>query len=307
MRCVRWVMGMLGCLALATIAACGGEASSARPKDDGRPRIVATTTMIADMARQIGGDDIVVISIMKEGEDPHVYQVRPRDAQTIRDADLVLMNGLHLEATLDRVVTNNVSPDRVVRLAESPRITPLRGAGDSVDPHCWFNVEYFMIYAETARDALIAIDPDKASAYEARTAAYLQQLRELHEWVLAEIATVPAEQRVMVTSHDAFAYYGNRYGIEVHGVIGISTEEQPRPQEIEKLEELVRQRNVKALFIETSVNPTLNEIVRKIAQRSGATVGGTLFSDSLGLPDGPAGTYIDMMRHNTRTIVEALR
>lgn len=272
--------------------------------------VVCTTTMITDLARQLAGDDIEVRGIMKVGEDPHVYDVRPRDAQLIAEADLVLANGFHLESTLGHVIDHNVKPGaKVVRLAEDAGIEPLgsQATQGAPDPHCWFNVGYFRRYAEVARDALIAVDPDHAAGYRARAESYLTELDALHAWVVQRIATVPRERRVMITSHDAFAYFGRTYDVDVYAVIGISTEQAPKPQDIARLESLVHQRGVKALFIETSVSATLNQLVEKVAQASGATIGGTLYSDSLGGPDTPAGTYIGMVRHNVETIVKALQ
>lgn len=295
----RWLMAMM----IAVAAWSGGALG------EGRLRVVCTTTMITDLARQIAGDDADIFGIMRPGEDPHVYEVRPRDVQMIAGADLLLTNGLHLESTLGHVIENNTEGAMVVRLAETPRIVPLeseqfRGAPD---PHCWFNVTYFQIFAERTRDALVKADPAHAEAYRRRATSYIAELEELHEWVRQEIGRVPRKQRVMVTSHDAFQYFGKAYDIDVFAVIGISTEEQPKPRDITRLESIVRERNVKALFIETSVSQTLNRIVEKIAKSTGARIGGVLYSDSLGPPDTPAGTYIGMVRENVTTVVRALQ
>ena len=298
---------------LASALGCGEAGEASPPHGTGQGlRIVCTTTMIADLAGEIAGEHGQVTGIMKPGEDPHTYEVRPRDAQTLADADVVLMNGLHLEATLNHIVEHNARKDAVVaRLAEHAAITPLGKQGaersGAPDPHCWFNVAYFKLYAEGVRDALTKADAAHAADYAARTEAYLRQLDELDAWVREQIAVIPAERRVLITSHDAFAYYGQAYGVQVHAVIGISTEQQPRPQDIARLEQQVRDHGVKALFIETSVSNTLNDLVRKVASATGATIGGTLYSDSLGDADSPAATYLDMVRHNTTTIVQALR
>lgn len=275
-------------------------------------RVVCTTTMIADLARELAGEDAEVIGIMKVGEDPHVYEVRPRDAQQIASAELILLNGLHLESTLLRTIENNAR-GKVVALAEDPRIQPLtgqrkvNGVATAPDPHCWFNVRHFQVYAERARDALCQADPRHAENYRRRALGYLRQLAELDAFVRQQIAEVPRDRRVIVTSHDAFAYYGEAYGIDVYAVIGINTEQQPKPQDVVRLEQLVRDRGVKALFIETSVSKTLNDLVQRIAGNTGAKVGGALYSDSLGAAGSGADTYVGMVQKNTRTIVEALR
>ena len=299
------------CIAL---AGCGQspDQSGLSPAPRGKVGVVCTITMITDMTQRIAGDDADVTGLMKVGEDPHVYEVRPRDAQQIATADLLVLNGLHLESTLLHVVEHNAR-GRVIKLAEDPRIKPLGwkpqgdGATAASDPHCWFNVPYFRVYAEQVRDALCEVDPAHAEGYQQRADKYLAELDELHAWVKQQVDRVPETQRVIVTSHDAFAYYGQAYDIEVHAVIGITTDQQPKPQDVVQLEKLVRGRGVKALFIETSVSKTLNDIVERVADNAGARIGGALYSDSFGAPGTEAGSYVDMVRHNTRTIVEALR
>lgn len=290
-------------------AVLAGRSGAETVREPQKIKVVCTTTMITDLARALAGDAAEVRGIMKPGEDPHVYEVRPRDAQSIGEADLVLMNGLHLEATLGDVIEHAAKKAKVVRLAETPAIVPLESekARGAPDPHCWFNVLYFRTYAERARDALIEVDPGNADGYRARAEKYLAELEELHRWVQEQIASIPRERRVMVTSHDAFQYFGRTYFIDVYAVIGISTEQQPKPGDVAQLESIVRERNVKALFIETSVSQTLNDLVKKVAEHSGAKIGGTLYSDSLGEPGTEVGSYIGMMRHNTRTIVDALK
>jgi manganese/zinc/iron transport system substrate-binding protein len=294
--------------------ACDGPRNSpSRSSDvngDGSDRlqVVCTTTMIEDLARNLAADLADVRGIMKAGEDPHVYDVRPRDAELIADADLVLSNGFHLEATLSAIITNNAQGD-VLALAENAVRKPISSGASAAapDPHCWMNVDYFRGYAEHARDALIAADPGNADAYRANADKYLADLDKLNDWVKQQVDRVPRERRVMVTSHDAFAYFGQAYDVDVHGMIGISTEQAPRPQDIEQLEALIRDRGVRAMFIETSVSSTLNQLVEKSAEATGVKIGGTLYSDSLDAPDEPAGSYIGMMQHNVSTIVKALQ
>lgn len=315
MRMTTFLTGLLTAMAMMA-GGCDQADAEGGGAPDGKITVVCTTTMIADLARQIAGDKATVVGIMKPGEDPHVYEVRPRDAQAIASGDVVLLNGLHLEATLSHIIDNNARKDATVaRLAESPSISPLgkqddggaAASGGAPDPHCWFDVNYFKVYAQAAGDALAAADPTNADHYRQRTAAYVKQLDELDAWVRQQIAAIPRDRRVLITSHDAFAYYGRAYEINVFAVIGISTEQQPRPQDIAQLEATVRDQGVKALFIETSVSNTLNDMVRKVAAATGAKIGGTLYSDSLGPEDSPAATYIDMVRHNTTTIVQALQ
>jgi manganese/zinc/iron transport system substrate-binding protein len=288
------------------LAGCGNPDASG---DDGRSTVVATTTMIEDLANVIGGEEVNVIGIMRTGEDPHVYEVKPKHATAIKGADLVLYNGLHLEATLDTIVKEQ-SSGVVVALAEQDGIDPIigkEGLEVAADPHCWMDISLYKLYATRARDALVEVAPEHADLFESRTASYLNELDELEAWVVEQFNTVPVQQRVIVTGHDAFAYFGKAYGIEVHGLIGISTEQEPKPQDIEALKQLIREKGIKAIFPESSLGGSLKALIEKVAKDTGASVGEELHSDSLGEPGTDAATYIGMIRHNTSTMVEALK
>lgn len=303
---MRWILLIVMMLGL---VGCDRAEESASSSSSGKPVVVTTTTMITDLAREIAGEDAEVRGIMRAGEDPHIYEVRPQDAEMMRQANLVLMNGFHLESTLHDIAVNRAG-GRLVELAEAAGIEPLGSEGaasGAPDPHCWFYVDHFRRYAEAARDAMIQMDPAHEAGYRERAAAYIAELKELDSWIREQLATVPRERRVIVTSHDAFGYFGRYYDVDVHAIIGISTEQQPKPQDLQRLEQIVRDRGVKALFIETSVSQTLNNLVRKLAETTGAKIGGTLYSDSLAEEGEEAGTYIGMVRHNVTTIVEALK
>jgi len=309
MKAIRTgLMGLCSGVLLAswlTMAGCGGAGAS----DDGRPTVVATTTMIDDLARVIGGDEVNVVGIMRTGEDPHVYEVKPKHATAIKDADLVLYNGLHLEATLDAIIKEQAQ-GIVVPLAEQDEIQPITGSDGltiAPDPHCWMNIRFYKHYATKARDAMIEVAPEHEAVFHERTEAYLAELDALETWVVEQFDAVPEQQRVIVTGHDAFAYFGKAYGIEVHGLIGISTEQDPTPQDIEHLKQLIRDNGIRAVFPESSLSGSLLQLLDKVAADTGAVVGDELYSDSLGAPGTDAATYIGMIRHNTTTIVEALK
>jgi len=300
-----WLTAALGVMMVfAALPGCDG----AKNKSD-KPQVVATTTMIADAARIIGGDDIEVIGIMRDGEDPHTYKPKPSDATRIAESGLVLMNGLHLEAILTHVIDDKAE-GAVVRLAEHGDIEPIRPEGGSAaapDPHCWMDVQYFKHYAEGIRDALVELDPDNADNYRKRAEVYIAELEALDVWVKEQVGSVPEQRRVIISSHDAFGYYGQAYGIEVHGVAGISTDQQVRARHIGELEDLVRERGIRAVFGETSVRDALNNQIMEIAENTPAVLSeANLYSDSLGVQGTPEGTYIGMIRHNTTAIVEAL-
>ncbi len=277
--------------------------------DDPRPVIVATTTIVADIARNVAGARMRVVSIMKTGEDPHIYDPRPGDARLLAGADVVLTNGLHLEGTLQGIVHNNLKEGAVLRaLAEDERIRVIESVQykGAPDPHCWFSIPYVKVYALNAAEALCKADPPNAGFYRANAAGYLARLDSLDSYARKVFAAIPEKNRILVTAHDAFHYFGIEYGIEVMTVIGISTDSEPRPRDLENLVRLIRRNNVPAVFIETSVSASLNNLVRKVSEKTGALIGGTLYSDSLGEPDGDSGTFLGMFRHNVDTIAGAL-
>jgi len=281
-------------------------------KVSGRPVVVCTTTMIADIAGRIGQDRVQVVGIMKPGMDPHSYEATPDDVIWFRKADLILYNGLHLEGRILDMIESSGSS--AVALADDPRIQ-LRGkAGqdDAPDPHCWWNVKYFKIYVERAQDALISVDAAGAETYRKHASDFLGELDAADEKVRQAISQIPETQRVLVTSHDAFYYYGEAYGLTVDAVLGISTDAEVRALRAAELAQLVVDRKVPAVFHETSVSAALNQMIDRvveIASREGHSLQVApepLYSDSLGAPGTPSGTYLGALTENTRIIVEAL-
>lgn len=296
---------------LTALTGCEGRSSGAGDADS-RPLVVCTTTMIADLAEEIGGDRIRVVGIMPPGTDPHIYEPRPDDAVLMRKAKLILYNGVHLEGKMVAMFEN--AGTRAVALAEDERIV-LRGSTakeGAADPHCWWNPRYFIVYAERARDALIVADAAGEKAYAERAAAYIGRLTELDDRIRKAIERIPPDKRYLITSHDAFAYYGAAYGLKVDGVLGISTDASVRALRIDELTRLVVENKIPAIFHETSVSAALNEMVTRVvdlAAKRGHTVvipPEPLYSDSLDEPGTPAGTYLGALRENTRIIVSAL-
>jgi len=293
------------------LAGCDRQGQGGRAGDN-RPLVVCTTTMIADLARQIGADRIRAVGIMPAGTDPHIYEPTPDDSVLFRKADLVLYNGLHLEGKMVQMFSR--AGDKAVALAEDPRIEP-RGAGKqkgAPDPHCWWNAKYFAIYAEQACGALLRVDPDGEAAYRERTETYVAALTALDARIREAIERIPPGQRYLITSHDAFYYYGLAYGLKVDAVLGISTDASVRALRIDELTKLVVQHQIPAIFHETSVTAALNEIVDRVvaqaAKRGHRVVvpDEALYSDSLGEEGTEAGTYLGALRMNTRIVVGGL-
>jgi ABC-type Zn uptake system ZnuABC Zn-binding protein ZnuA len=285
-----------------TLAANGCEVRSDSGRKD-RKIVVATTTIIADIAQNIAGDRLDVRTIMPIGGDPHIYKPVPGDARLLARADLVLMNGLQLEGWLETLARNAGGHGPIVVVSDG--IEPLRDEkrhGDP-DPHCWFDVQLVKVFVENIRDAFIKLDSEGEKLYRLNADEYLAQLDTLHRWVIGYITQLPRDRRVLVTSHDAFRYFGAAYDFTVMAVQGINTDAQAQTEDVVRLVRFIREHRVPAVFIETSVNPKL---VEQIARETGARIGGLLYSDSIGHPNEEGGTYIGMVRHNVRTIVDAL-
>lgn len=268
--------------------------------------VVSTSTIIADLTTTIAGDAIEHRGILKPGDDPHLYEAVPRDVETIEKADLIIYNGYHLEPSLIRLI--EATGIRAKKLAIGEFVTPLetKKQGSKVpDPHVWGSAANGIIMVNTIRDTLIELSPENAAEFTANAAGLTTELTELHNQIKLDIATIPKDQRFLVTTHDAFSYYAQAYDIPVAGtLIGISTEEQPSAQTLKNLATEIQKLGVKAIFAETTINPSLIETV---AQEAGVKLApGKLYSDSLGAPGSEADTYIKMLRTNTLNIVNAL-
>jgi manganese/zinc/iron transport system substrate-binding protein len=294
---------------LLLLAGCGGavEADAA----DGHLQVVTTIGQIADAARIIGGDHVHVTSLMGAGTDPHLYVAGISDVDKLRGADVVFYNGLYLEAQLEDVLEQLAERQTVVAVSaniDRAGLLPSAAYADEFDPHIWFDVTLWSQAVSQVRDTLIQIDPAHAADYEANAAAYLAELEALHAYVADQAARVPAEQRVLITAHDAFNYFGRAYGFEVLGLQGISTASEAGTGDVQQLSDFIADRRIPAIFIESSVPVRNVEAVQAAVRDRGfdVSIGGQLFSDAMGDTGTPEGTYIGMVRHNIDTIVGAL-
>jgi manganese/zinc/iron transport system substrate-binding protein len=285
------------------LAACSSSNSAANPADAGKLRVVATTGQIGDAVQNIAGDKVVLSTLLGPG---NIF--------TFQEADIILYNGLHLEAQIERVLDQIGAGDRI-------RVV---GVGDSIDqaqllewgatsgfphdPHIWNDVRIWKQVVEVIRDTLIQADSANSADYSRNASAYLAELDELHAFIAQQAASLSAEQRVIVTAHDAFNYFGRAYGFEVEAVQGISTQSEASTADIQALAGIVLERKVPAMFVESTISPRTIEAVQAAVRAAGHEValGGSLYSDALGAPDSAAATYIGMMRHNIDTVVAAL-
>lgn len=291
-----------------TAALCAAGIAGAAPL-----KIVATTGMVADLVRQVGGERVEVDSLMGAGVDPHLYKASAQDVVRLQRADVVFYNGLLLEGKMGDLLTRIArSKGGVYALSESLPEELLLSPGEFAghhDPHVWLDVSLWARCVDTVVEALAAKDPDGAAFYAGRATAVRASLAELHAWALAKAAELPREQRILFTSHDAFNYFGRAYGFEVVGLQGISTVTEAGLADMARMVDLIRARGARAIFVESSVPP---QAIQRIAADAGVRVGGELFSDAMGTPGEiehgyDLGTYNGMIRHNLNTIVEALR
>lgn len=274
-----------------------------------RKLIVCSTTQVADFARQIAGDRWEVKGILAPGQDPHLYETKPGDATLVAKADLCIENGWHLEGKdWMRRLADNAGKPLVTCVEGLPPLELQEGEEKVKDPHAWFTPRNASQYVRNITAAISNADPKNKREYEARAALYLAELRELNNWILRQLSEIPAEKRVLVTSHDAFNYFCREYkftaktpaGWSTGDELGAGVTEERRRQTLET----IRKSGVRAIFVETSVN---DKMIRTIADQAGVKIGGRLYSDSMGEPGSAGESYIGMMRENVLTIIEALR
>lgn len=297
----------MGIYAFGLVATAAADSSrAAEPMN-----VVATTGMIADAARQVGGDLVEVQALMGPGVDPHAYRQTRSDIVAMSKADLVLWHGLYLEAQLEDFMEELAAKQRVVAVAESLPKNLLIGHDDyddKFDPHVWMNPNLWSRVVLAIRDALIEVRPEHEAAFRANAEKHLAELAELSNYTTRVLSSVPTESRVLLTAHDAFNYFGSAYGFEVVGIQGISTESEAGLKRISELVDMLVDRNIKAVFVETSVSDrNIRALIEGAAARGHQVViGGELFSDAMGEPGTYEGTYLGMIDHNTTVISRAL-
>jgi zinc/manganese transport system substrate-binding protein len=266
--------------------------------------VVATFSILADFARNVGGERIDAAALVGPDGDTHVYQPKPADAEKLGAARLILVNGLGLEGWIDRLIKASGAKAPVVVATKGIKPQQMREEGRvELDPHAWQSIADAKIYVANIRDGLIAADPAGEAAYRANAEKYLGKLDTLEAEVKREIAKIPPGRRQIITTHDAFGYFGTAYGFRFIAPEGVSTETEASARDVAKIIRQIKSQKIPAVFLENVTDPRL---ARSIAAESGATVGGTLYSDALSPPDGPASTYIDMMRNNVRELSAAL-
>lgn len=281
--------------------------------EDGKIRVVATTTMLADLAESIGGEAVSVQGLMGPGVDPHLYQASAGDVTKMQKADVVLYNGVHLEGKMGDVFASLNSQKKMTICVEDgiDKNKLLHSAEDenAFDPHIWFNVSIWKEAAVYLAGQLSEADPGNAETYEKNLDKYLKELEELDSYIKEKAEELPESQRVLITAHDAFQYFGNGYGFTVMGLQGISTDAEAGTSDMMSLAQFIADHEIKAIFIESSVPPKTIEALQAAVQARGfdVKIGGELYSDSLGDKGSGTDTYILTFKANIDTIVEALK
>lgn len=266
---------------------------------------VASFTVLADIAKQIGGPHVHVSSLVGPNGDPHVYEPTPHDAAALAQAELIFVNGLGLEGWIDRLIRASGTRGTVVVASDGIAILQRTKDGRQVpDPHVWNSAANGAIYAANIAKALIAADPADAADYRANDIRYEAELRDLDAWAHREVEAIPADERKIITSHDAFGYMGAAYAIEFRAPVGFSTEAEPSASTVAALIDQIKRDNIRAVFLENATDPRL---VEQIAAATGVRLGGTLYAEALSPPDGPAPSYAAMFRYDIETLVNGMR
>jgi zinc/manganese transport system substrate-binding protein len=294
---------------LAAVPAARAQADRNKDTVSGdRLSVVASFSILRDIAAHVGGGRVDVAALVGPGGDAHVYEPSPADARTVGASRLIVVNGLGFEGWMARLAQAAAATAPVI--VASAGVAPRRAGPDGAaltagpDPHAWQSVRNAEIYVSNIRDGLVRVDPQGRAIYEANTAVYLAELDRLDADIRRAVAAIPQQRRKVITTHEAFGYFAADYGIAFIAAQGVSSETDPSARDIARIIRIVREQNIPALFFENAADPRL---IRRIAAETGVRIGGTLYADTLSAAAGPAATYVDMMRHNIREIVEGVK
>lgn len=279
-----------------------GLTASAQAAD--KVKAVASFSILGDMVKQVGGDRVEVTTLVGPDGDAHVYEPTPADAKNLAAANILFVNGLGFEGWMDRLEKSSGFNGKTV--VASTGVTSRQMVENDkkiTDPHAWQSLENGKLYVANIRDGLIAADPEGKAEYEANAAKYLDALTQEDEAVKAAMAKLPPERRKIITTHDAFGYFGAAYGLEVIAPEGVSTESEASAKDVAKIIRQIRAQHIPAVFVE---NITDRRLLDQIANETGSKIGGTLYTDALSPPEGPAPTYLDMFHHNLEELTQAL-
>ncbi|MED3553548.1 metal ABC transporter solute-binding protein, Zn/Mn family [Cytobacillus praedii] len=308
---MKKIVGIFLVISLIFVSACSKQ-NIKEENDEGKLTVTTTIGQIADAVKQIGGEKVTVNSLMGPGTDPHLYKATQGDIAKLEKADIIFYSGLHLEGkmldVLERI--NKTKPTYAIAEAiDKKSLLSANGGSYAYDPHVWFDITLWKQALEEVKTGLIEKDPANKSYYEENAQNYFKQLDELQSYAADEMARIPEEQRVLVTAHDAFGYFGKAFNIEVMGLQGLSTDSEYGLGDVQKLVDTLVKRNIKAVFIESSISErSINAVIEGAKQKGHKVkIGGELFSDAMGEEGTDEGTYIGMYKHNVKTISESIK
>lgn len=299
----KWLMSAGICCGL-FVGGC--QADSENSSKENLPKVVSTSTIIADLTERIGGEEIKHQGILQPGADPHVYEPTPKDSVALEKADLILYNGFNLEPGLIKMINSTGVPANKYAVGEVVEPLDFEYQGQQEpDPHVWGDAENAIAMTEAIRDRLIELSPEDEAEFTSNAQQLIDQLQQVDRWITEQIATIPEARRKLVTTHDAFQYFTSAYGLEMAGtLIGISTEEQPSAQTVKNLANDIKKMQIPAIFAETTINP---QLIRTVAEEAGVKLAPQeLYSDSIGASGSKGDSYIKMLVANTESIVESL-
>ncbi|WP_142415931.1 metal ABC transporter solute-binding protein, Zn/Mn family [Bartonella massiliensis] len=274
-------------------------------------KVVASFSILADLVKNVGGDHISITTFVGPNANTHTYEPTPHDAQALRNAEIIFINGLHLEGFIDRLITASATKALLVKV--SANIHPLEMENQehsahhhhsTIDPHAWQTIPNVEIYVKNIAAAFCKIDSQSCTLYKKNAEIYIQKLKRAQDTLKTKIATLPKDKRIIITSHDAFGYFAKEYGFTILAPQSASTEAEATAADVAKLITQIKENKAAALFIENISNPRL---IKQISKETGLKIGGTLYSDALSNENGPAATYLDMMEHNVNTIINAIK
>jgi len=302
----------LAILMAAMLAACQPAGQAAQSDGEKTPlKVIAAETFLADIAQNVAGDRVKIDALMPIGVDPHTFEPTPADVAKVADSNVLIVNGAGMEVFLDKLLKNAGGQHQTIEASTGLSSRRLREGeiadSDHVgDPHFWLDPNNVVKYVENIRDGLSKADPDGASTYKANAETYVAKLKELDRWIADRVKQVPEADRLLVTNHDNFGYFADRYGFKIIGTVvpSVSTDSAPSAQQLAQLIDHIKATGAKAIFLEMGVNPQLAE---QVAKETGRHVVTNLYGDSLGVANGPAATYLDMMKFDTNAIVDALK
>jgi manganese/zinc/iron transport system substrate-binding protein len=306
----KWLVNLgLTIAAICLLTACGNNQTSTKSND--KVEVTTTTGQVADVVKNIGGDKVEVTSLMGPGVDPHLYQASQGDIKKLHDSDIIFYSGLHLEGKMGEIFEKMSTDKPTVAVANSIPEDMLLSANsaNTHDPHVWFDIQAWIHVVDEVEKELTKLSPDNEPLFKENAANYKKELMEMDQYAKEQINTIPKESRVLVTAHDAFKYFGHAYGLEVMGLQGLSTDSEYGLKDVQALVDLLVERNIKAVFIESSISEkSINAVVEGAKEQNHEVIiGGELFSDAMGEEGTVEGTYIGMFKHNVDTIVSSLK